>query len=235
MKLIVTENITLDGRIELLDDWFVPGAEDEDHLAAIMEFTQREDGLLLGRRTFEAMRGYWPHHTDHPIGAELDRITKFVVSSTLDDPGWDNSQIVRGDVLEVVRELKQRPGRDLVVTGSITLVHTLLEAGLVDEIRLFTYPFVQGRGRRLFTIRSARTEMTLLESRSFDSGVVLTRFQCDEVDPELKRHEVRSVLAGVTSTDLDRSVAWYRTLLDRDADARPMQGLADWYLGDAGT
>ncbi len=106
----------------------------------------------MGRRTFVDLRGYWPKQTDDPTGITdyLNRVQKYVVSSTLTDPEWENSTVLAGDPVKEVRALKQQPGQDIVVTGSITLCHTLIEAGLVDEYRLFVYPVVQGRGRRLF-------------------------------------------------------------------------------------
>src|SRR5699024_4132067 len=95
---------------------------------------------------------YWPHQVDDPTGisAQLDALTKYVVSTPLTDPQWQNSTLIDGDLVAAVRELKAQPGQDIVCTGSITLCHALLTAGLVDEIRLFTFPVVQGRGRRLF-------------------------------------------------------------------------------------
>jgi dihydrofolate reductase len=106
----------------------------------------------VGRRTFEDMRGYWPQLSDDPTGISdyLNRLQKYVVSSTMTDPQWQNSTVLSGDPVEEVRALREQPGQDIVVTGSITLCHTLIGAGLVDEYRLFVYPVVQGRGRRLF-------------------------------------------------------------------------------------
>ncbi|PRC45547.1 dihydrofolate reductase, partial [Mycobacterium sp. ITM-2017-0098] len=110
------------------------------------------DALLVGRKTFEDFRSYWPHrHADTTgISDYLNQVSKYVVSATLDDPGWQNSTVLHGEPVEHVRALKSEPGQDIVCTGSIMLCHTLIAAGLVDEYRLFVYPFVQGRGRRLF-------------------------------------------------------------------------------------
>jgi len=108
--------------------------------------------MLLGRQTFEDFRGYWPEQTDDATGNTdyLNDVQKYVVSSSMTDPKWQNSTIVAGDPIKEVQALKDQPGQDIVVTGSITLCHTLIEGGLVDEYRLFVYPVVQGRGRRLF-------------------------------------------------------------------------------------
>ena len=98
-------------------------------------------------------------------------MAKYVVSATMTEPGWANSTVLSGDPVEEVRALKELPGRDIVVTGSITLCHTLISAGLVDEYRLFTYPVVQGRGRRLFPDGFELPRLTLLDAKSFRGGV----------------------------------------------------------------
>ncbi|GAA4881381.1 dihydrofolate reductase family protein [Saccharopolyspora cebuensis] len=177
--LAITQNVTVDGSIELLGDWFDPQgqADTEDLLAELHRQDERADGFLVGRRTFEDLRGYWPGRTDDPTGisAYLDRVQKYVVSSTLGDPGWQRTEVLAGDAVARVREVKERAGRDVVVTGSIALCHALIEAGLVDEFRLFVYPVVQGRGRRLFP-DGVPLSLRLLESRSFRSGVTLSRY-----------------------------------------------------------
>lgn len=180
-KLIVTQNVTLDGSIEMLGPWFSPEAEnDEDDL--IEEMARQDatnDAVLFGRRTFEDMRGYWPQQTDDRTGVTdtLNRVTKYVVSSTMGDPGWEGSVVLSGDPVEEVRALKDSEGQDIVCTGSISLVHALIPAGLVDEYRLFTYPVVQGRGRRLFPDGYVVPRLELLETTSFRSGVVLTTYR----------------------------------------------------------
>jgi dihydrofolate reductase len=103
-------------------------------------------------------------------------VQKYVVSSTMTDPGWQNSTVLTGDPVEEVRTLKERPGQDIVVTGSITLCHTLIEAGLVDEFRLFVYPVVQGRGRRLFPEGLEMPKLQLLDSKAFRSGITYSRY-----------------------------------------------------------
>jgi dihydrofolate reductase len=92
------------------------------------------------------------------------------------DPEWQNSVVVSGDLSTEVRALKELPGRDIVVTGSIHLCHALIEAGLVDEYRLFVYPVVQGRGRRLFPDGFELPELRLLEAKAFRSGVTYSRY-----------------------------------------------------------
>ena len=180
--LAITQNATVDGAVELLGDWFSPqgqtGVDDSDLVEEIHRQDQRADALLLGRRTFEDFRGYWPGRPDDPSGisAYLDRVQKYVVSATLTEPRWQHTTVLDGDPVEQVHALKEQPGADIVVTGSITLCHALIGAGLVDEYRLFTYPAVQGRGRRLFPDGAGAERLRLVECRGFRNGVAYSRY-----------------------------------------------------------
>lgn len=180
--LAITQNVTLDGSIEMLGNWFDAQGQGDVDQADLLEELHREseqsDGLLVGRRTFEAMRGYWPQQAEDATGvtAHLEEVAKYVVSSTMTDPAWQHSTVISGDVVENVRALKEQPGRDIVVTGSITLCHTLIQAALVDQYRLFTYPVVQGGGRRLFPEGHHVPTLRLLESNSFSSGITYARY-----------------------------------------------------------
>lgn len=177
MRLIVTQNITLDGVIEATEGWFEPGDGDDqgDILEVMRSYMEAEDAMLLGRRTFEDFRSYWPRQTDDRTGitAALNAVPKHVVSSTMDDPGWENS-VVERDLMEAARALKAADGAECVTTGSMSLMTPLFEAGLVDEVRLFVYPVWLGRGQRLF---EGRADLDLLEARPFVSGVTLLRLQ----------------------------------------------------------
>lgn len=178
-KLVITQNITLDGSIEMLDDWFDPQLQDDELLAETHRQDAESDALLLGRQTFEDFRGYWPNQTGDTSGITdyLNRVAKYVVSATMTDPEWQNSTVLTGDPVQPTRELKAQPGKDIVLTGSIRLAHSLIAAGVVDEFRLFVYPAVQGRGRRLFPDGLPFPSLTLVEpARSFPSGVALLRY-----------------------------------------------------------
>jgi dihydrofolate reductase len=181
--LIVTENITLDGVIDAAEGWFSPGADEDvdqsDLIAALTEQRKAADAFLVGRTTFEQMRGYWPHQTDDPTGISdyLDRVSKYVVSTTLDDPEWERTTVLRGPLGEDVAALKSAPGGDIVVTGSITLVRGLIAGGHVDEYRLFVYPVVLGRGARLFADAIGVPPLELVETRPFRSSIVLLRYR----------------------------------------------------------
>lgn len=177
--LIVTENITLDGVIDAREGWFAPagGKVDLSDLeAALTRQRESADAVLFGRKTFEQMRSYWPKQTNDTTGisAYLNRTTKYVVSSTLRDPTWEHSTVLQR--LDDVRALKTQPGRDIVTTGSITLAHALIGAGLVDEYRLFIYPIVLGQGARLFSDQKL-PRLQLMECRTFRSGIMLCRYR----------------------------------------------------------
>lgn len=147
----------------------------DDLMAEIHAQDQRADALLVGRQTFEDLRGFWPHQTDDTTGitAYLNQVPKFVASSTMTDPGWENTDVLSGDMVKRVCSLKESDGKDIVLTGSISLSHTLIGAGLVDEYRLFVYPVVQGRGRRLFPDGYEAPRLELRDSKWFRSGIAL--------------------------------------------------------------
>jgi dihydrofolate reductase len=170
--------------IDAAEGWFAPSGDaaevdESDIEAAVREHFEAADAFLVGRVTFEQMRGYWPEQTDDTTGISdyLDTVAKYVVSSTIGEPGWDRTTVLRGPVRDEVAALKAEPGRDIVTTGSISLVHDLIAAGLVDEYRLFTYPVVLGRGERLFAEGAEVPRLRLVESRAFRSGIVLSRYR----------------------------------------------------------
>ena len=181
-KLIITENITVDGVIDASGGWFQPGDAGDtdvtDLIEVIGEQMRAADAFLVGRVTFEEMRGYWPLQTDDQTGvsAYLNQVAKYVVSSTLTEPGWQNSTVLSGDMAAEVQALKERPGGDIVTTGSIQLAHSLIAAGLVDEYRMFVYPVVLGTGTRLFEAADLGA-LTLVDVRPFRSGVVLLTYR----------------------------------------------------------
>jgi dihydrofolate reductase len=182
-RLVITENISLDGVVENDGSWFDPTEDSEQgrQLAAITrEHAARSDGFLVGRVTFDEMRGFWPTRVDDDTGVtdHLNRVEKYVVSQSLTDPGWDGTTVLRGgaDLEPEVRDLKARDGADIVLTGSITLARHLLALDLVDELRLFVFPIVLGSGRRLFPAERRIEDLTLIETRPFQAGVTLLRY-----------------------------------------------------------
>ena len=181
--LIVTQNITLDGVIDAAEGWFDPSGEEEvdqsDMIAAVREAMATNDALLVGRVTFEQLRGYWPLQADDVTGVRdhLNQVEKYVVSQTLQDPAWERSTVLRGPLVDRVRELKAQPGKGIVVTGSMSLMPELIAGGVVDEYRLFVYPVVLGRGRRLFADAAYVPRLQLAEARPFRSGIMLLRYR----------------------------------------------------------
>jgi dihydrofolate reductase len=183
LHLAITQNITLDGVIEATGGWFSPAGQDAPDVSDIEEELRdqmgREDGLLLGRSTFEEFRGYWPKQTDDATGItdHLNNVQKYVATTTLESPEWDRTTLLRGPLLEEVEALREMPGNDLGVTGSISVVHQLIEARLVDEYRLFVYPVVLGRGKRLFVEGADVPKLRLVEAKPFRSGIVLLKYR----------------------------------------------------------
>jgi dihydrofolate reductase len=149
------------------------------------EFSQRQleevDTLLFGRVTYEMMASYWPtpeaREGDPKTAAAMNDLPKLVASRTLDQVGWENSTLVRGDVAEELARLKQQPGKDIAIFGSFDLTVSLLPAGLVDELRIMVSPLLLGDGLSLFRTASGRTSLKLLDVRRFDSGNVLLTYE----------------------------------------------------------
>jgi dihydrofolate reductase len=174
-KVIVSTYVTLDGRVDELQDWTVPYNDDgvaEYHTDVLAN----SDGLLLGRRTYEAFAALWPPRSGElPYIDKINSMAKYVASTTLRDLEWENSQLIEGDVAEGVAKLKQQPGQDLVLYGCLDLMHSLLEHDLIDEYRLLVHPVVLGKGRSLFGDVAERVNLDLVDTTVISPGVpVLT-------------------------------------------------------------
>jgi dihydrofolate reductase len=177
-KVVVSMFMTLDGVIEAPHEWSFPFWTDE-----IGEFKHAElfasDALLLGRVTYQGFAAAWPSRTDEQGFADrMNSLPKYVVSTTLEKPEWNNSTLIKANVAEAIAKLKQQPGQDIVIHGSNTLVRALMPHHLIDEYRLLVYPIVLGSGKRLFRDGSKAT-LKLVETKTFGSGVVLLRYQPD--------------------------------------------------------
>src|SRR3989454_7859732 len=158
------------------------------------------DALLLGRVTYEGFAAAWPGRKDPDGFADrFNSMPKYVVSSTLKKLNWNNSHLIRGDVVREVAKLKRQPGRDIVIHGSPGLIRSLLPHDLIDEFRLLVYPLVLGKGKRLFDESSA-ANLKLAESAAFDTGVVKLVYRPANMprdvvrvppnpDPRPRRHE----------------------------------------------
>ncbi len=176
-KLTAGLFVTLDGVVESPERWparHVDVGVDE----VLARAAAQSDAILLGRRTYQELAEYWPRQNGGlPIARYLNQTPKYVVSSTLEVLDWANSNLLTGDVAQEVTRLKELPGRDILVIGSPTLVRSLLRDGLLDELALIVYPIVAGGGKRLFEDLSFGTALRLVDSHTFDTGVVSLTFE----------------------------------------------------------
>jgi dihydrofolate reductase len=162
--------MTLDGVVEAPENWVMP---DDEMFAAITAGYADADALLLGRRTYEIFAASWPERGDEVDNAEwMNTTRKYVASTTLTAPQWQNSTVIEGDVAETVAELRTQPGKNIIVNGSATLVRSLLDAKLLDELRLFVHPVLVGKGAQLFDAAGAQVELTLADTQPYQNGVV---------------------------------------------------------------
>jgi len=179
MKIVVTQFITLDGVVESPQDWSFPYWSDETGKFKFDELLGT-DVQLLGRVTYEGFASAWPtmERDEAGFADKMNSMPKYVVSTTLKKAEWNNSTIIKSNVVEEVSGLKKQSGGDILVAGSMTLIRTLMDHDLVDEYRLLTYPIVLGKGKRLFTDGMAAS-LKLIESKPMGSGVVLLRYEPD--------------------------------------------------------
>src|SRR5215212_1108133 len=185
-KIVVSQFITLDGVVEdpggseghERGGWafqFERGAEgDKFKLDELMA----SDALLLGRVTYEGFAAAWPSRAGE-FADKFNTMRKYVVSTTLDEPGWSNTTVIRSDVPDEVAKLKERDGGDILVNGSVQLVRTLLEHDLVDELRLMVFPVVLGAGKRLFGDTAGTIAFEPVETKPAGSVAILTLERAD--------------------------------------------------------
>ncbi len=158
--------------------WLVPHFDEATGEFMTRVFEQ-VDAFLLGRRTYDIFAAYWPTaaNPDDPVASKLNTHPKYVVSRTLESPGWQNSTVLGGDLATEVQRLKDQPGGELQVHGSGQLVRSLLELDLIDELRLIVFPVIVGAGRRLFADAGQATALRLVDSRTTPSGVAIHVYQ----------------------------------------------------------
>lgn len=176
-KIVAGLFTSLDGVVEAPDQWQMPYMNDE-----IGEFITwhlvNAGALLLGRKTYQEFAGFWPHETEMSDMADLlNGKPKLVASNTLDTLDWQNSTLVSGNVMEKLATLKQEPGDFLTMTGSVTLVRSLIAANLLDELHLLVHPVVVGKGARLFEHPSDQRHLKLFDSKTYDNGSVMLSYQ----------------------------------------------------------
>jgi dihydrofolate reductase len=189
-RLVAGTFLTVDGVMQ------APGGPDEDRSGGfayggwsvgywddamggiITEWTAKADALLLGWRTYEIFAAHWPHvPDDDPVGAVLNRVPKYVASTTLKTVDWNNSTLLEGDVPDAVAALKDARRGEIQVHGSCGLLQTLIQHDLVEEYRLWTFPVVLGSGKRLFDTGTIPAGLELIDSTTSSTGVVISRYR----------------------------------------------------------
>jgi dihydrofolate reductase len=189
-KLLVIEFVSLDGVYQAPGDpsedregGFPHGGWQRQYFddvlgAAAAEGMAAADAQLFGRKTYEIMAAFWPKApSDDPIAQYLNGVQKYVASRTLSTVEWENTELIRGDVVEAVRALKQQPGNNIGVLGSGDLVQTLMRNDLVDEYSVSIFPLVLGSGKRLFRGGEPRTNLQLVDSKTTGTGGVLLTYR----------------------------------------------------------
>jgi dihydrofolate reductase len=184
-RIVVTEFVSVDGVMEApggepgyAHSGWTLDVEGDDHFAYKLEELMESDVLLLGRVTYESFAGAWPDRDDEAgFAAKMNAMPKHVVSSTLDEVAWENSTLLEADVVESVRRLRADVDGMILVAGSRTLVHTLLQNDLVDELRLMVFPVVLGSGGRVFPRSERKLPLELADTRRYDSGVVVNVYR----------------------------------------------------------
>jgi dihydrofolate reductase len=183
-RIVVTEFVSLDG---VMED--PGGSEDFEHGGWAFEVNRGNEGdkfkldealeseaLLLGRVTYEGFAAAWPSR-EGEFADKFNSMPKYVVSSTLEEPEWNNSTVLKGDLVEEVSRLRQRSDGDIVVHGSARLVQALVEHDLVDELRLMVFPVVLGDGKRLFGDTSDKKRLRLIDSKTVGDGIAILVYQ----------------------------------------------------------
>jgi dihydrofolate reductase len=187
-KLITSTFVTLDGIMQ------APGGPGEDESSSFKsggwsvnywdgmmgdvmgETFARKPELLLGRKTYEIFAAYWPYHADEPGADNLNNAKKYVVSRTLDRVDWNNSTLIKGDVVKEIARLKESNGPEIQVHGSCNLIQTLLKNNLLDELHLWIFPVAIGKGKRLFGEGTNPTGFKVLDSKTSSTGVIIARY-----------------------------------------------------------
>lgn len=177
-KIVAGLFISLDGVVEAPDKWHFAYWSDE-MMQEISAQMAGADAMLLGRVTYQEFASYWPtaNEGDDPMAAYMNSTPKYVVSTTLDTVEWQNSTLLKGDLAHEITRLKQQPGKNLSITGSPTLVQSLLQGDLLDELRLLVHPVVVGSGKRLFTGEGELKRLKLVDSKTFSTGVLSLAYQ----------------------------------------------------------
>src|SRR5213593_131821 len=183
-RIVVSDNVSLDGVIQdpAGDEGFQRGGwvgliKDRPELAKLaLDEAMASEAMLMGRRTYEWFAARWPSRSGE-LADRLNDLPKYVVSSTLEHPDWNNSTVLKGDAVDAVSKLKQELNGEIVVPASFQLVRTLMEHDLVEELRLKIYPVVLGAGERLFGETSDKKPMRLVDTQTVEGDVVYLTYE----------------------------------------------------------
>ena len=171
--------ISLDGVVEAPNEWQFD-VFDDTMIADLASTTGAEDAMLMGRVSYQEWASYWPASTDEPYASHINNTPKYVVSTTLDDVEWgkwEKPTLIKGNLAKEINKLKQQSGKNISVGGSPTLVRSLLQENLLDEIKLMIHPVVVGKGKRLFTEDVDLKRLQLVDSKVTGTGVVIVTYQ----------------------------------------------------------
>jgi dihydrofolate reductase len=178
MRLVATEYLSLDGRFQEPGQWSGPFFNEE---AAEFKWAELKasDALLLGRKTYEGFAAAWPgmRRDTGEFGERMNDIRKYVVSSTLKEATWSGSTLIGANVIDEVRRLVKAPGHDLLLSGSAQLFNALMREDLIDRYRFMIHPILLGGGARLFAEGSSETVLSLVDTRTFKSGIVVVEYE----------------------------------------------------------
>jgi dihydrofolate reductase len=177
-KIVNSTYISLDGVIEEPHMWPPTGPEDEASGTIQTELLLACDAVLMGRRTYEVFAPVWPTRSGDPFSDHINGMRKYVVTSTLRDPEWNNTTVISGDPIAEIRRLKAEPGNDMVQYGFGRLSHALMEHGLLDELRLWIHPLIVGRGgpEALLYRDAPLTKFELRDTTPLKSGIVILTY-----------------------------------------------------------
>lgn len=176
-KVVAGLFVSLDGVIEAPETWHFPYFNDE-MAETVASQMAAADTMLLGRRTYQEFAAYWADKgSDVEFADQINGTPKLIASTTLEAVTWQNSTLIEGNVAKALTRLKQEPGKDISVTGSGTLVRSLLRDKVLDELRLLVHPIVVGSGKRLFPDGGDQVALKLVDSRTFSTGVLYLTYE----------------------------------------------------------
>jgi dihydrofolate reductase len=181
-RIINSTYVTLDGVIENPQDWPSLASFSDEGTQVQITLLERCDAVLMGRNTYEGFAPVWSARSGDPLSDRMNALPKYVVATTLTDPQWHNTTVIDRDPIEVIRDLRQQPGADIVQYGFGRLAHALMAAGLLDELRLWVHPFFVGTGTASDLLYRAGSSgsFDLADSTSLDSGIVILTYKSSE-------------------------------------------------------